>query len=507
MSRTTNSLRNAGTAMAGQLLSSLLRFVCRTVFLNTLGKEYLGISGLYANVLTILSISELGISTAITYSLYEPLARQDRQTVISIMTFFRRAYRVIALVILALGLALMPALPHLMTGVTDKVNIYQYYLLYLAQTVISYLFFSYKSILLIADQKKYAVDYATYACQTVATLTQVVSMLTQRSFLAYTLLEIGKVVMQNVVAAILTDRRYPWLRQKAPKLEPERKKQVFRGIYALFLNKLAVTVGTATDNLIISSRVSVVMLGLYNNYDMILAIVMKLLKNSFVAFTSSLGNLFATEDRVRGAFVFRCLDMLNGCLVAVCSVCFLCLFQPFIRLWAGAEYLLGNGVMVVIVLNFATNFYQNVVQIFREASGVFVRGKYRPLFTAVLNLGLSLILVEKYGIVGVFWGSIISRMVTAWWYDAWLLHRVCFHVSPLRYYLSCLGNLALTAVCAGAVEWLFRGVSEYGWLLLVGKGFVCVALTGGLCLLLTRRTQEFAYLTNTANNLLRKRKK
>lgn len=158
MSRTTNSLRNASAAIGGQLLNNLLRFVCRTVFIHTLGREYLGISSLYTNVLTILSITELGFSTAVTYSLYEPLAKDDRPAVRAIMAFFRKAYRAVGLAVLLLGLALMPFLPHLMTGVTDKVNIYQYYLLYLAETVVSYLFFAYKSTLLIADQKKYAAE-------------------------------------------------------------------------------------------------------------------------------------------------------------------------------------------------------------------------------------------------------------------------------------------------------------------------------------------------------------
>lgn len=505
MSRTTNSLRNAGAAIAGQLFNSLLRFVCRTVFLHTLGQEYLGISSLYTNVITILCITELGFSTAITFSLYDPLARDDRQAVRALMDFFHKAYRIIACAVLALGLALIPLLPKLMTGVTDKVNIYHYYLLYLAQSVTSYLFFSYKSVLLIADQKKYTVDFIGYACQTVMAIVQILVLVVWKSFLAYTVLQIVCSISQNIVTALVVDRRYPYLRGKAPKLDPKEQKNIIHRVFAMSLNKLSTAVGTSTDNLIISGYVSVLAVGLYSNYEMVVQIVQKLLKGVFQGFTSSVGNLYATGEREQSLFLFRCLNMLNNCLIVFCGVCFLTLFQPFVTLWAGADYLLSYAVVITIVLNFATNYLQNVVQVFREACGSFVRGKYRPVATAVLNLGLSLLLVKPMGIAGVFWGSIISRMVTTWWFDAWLLFRTCFGVSPARYYLECGGTLGITALCAGAVELIFRGLSAVTWPLLLLKGLTCLAVVGAVCLLLCFRSPEFAYLKEKALGLLRRR--
>lgn len=504
MSRTTNSLRNAGAAVSGQLLTGLLRFACRTVFLHTLGKEYLGISSLYANVLTILSLSELGFSTAITFSLYDPLARDDRDTVRALMAFFQNAYRVIACVILALGLLLMPLLPKLMTGVTDKIDIYHYYLLYLLQSVVSYLFFSYKSVLLIADQKKYTVDYIAYGCQLAMALLQMAVLVLWKSFLAYTLLQIFTSIAQSMLTAFVVDRKYPYLKGKAPKLDRETRKDIVSRVYALSLNKISVTVGTATDNLIISSFVSVLAVGLYSNYEMVVQLVQRFLKSIFNAFTSSLGNLYATESRERSAFLFRCLNMVNNFCIILCGTCFLTLFQPFVTLWAGPDYLLAYPVVVTIALNFATNYLQNVVQIFREACGAFVLGKYRPVATAVLNLGISILLVKPMGIAGVFWGSIISRMVTTWWFDAWMLCRACFGVSPARYYGECGLTLLLTFLCAGAVELLFRSLPAVTWPLLLLKGAVCVVLVCMLCPLLCCRTKEFAYLKQKVSASLRK---
>lgn len=503
MSRTTNSLRNAGTAMAGQLLNNLLRFACRTAFLYTLGEEFLGISSLYSNVLTILNISELGLSTAITYSLYKPLAKDDREAIRSLMTFYKKAYRAVGFVVLALGLALMPFLPRLMTGVTDKVNIYHYYLLYLTQTVVSYLFFAYKSALLIADQKKYLVDLIHFTCQIAVAVAQIVVLLVLRSFFVYTVLAICGSAAQNVVTAVLAQKRYPYIRGQAKPLDKAVKKDLFSRVYALALQKISTAVGNATDNLIIAAYISVTAVGRYDNYHMIVAIIQNAVGGVFRAMTASLGNLFASEDRQRSEFVFRSLNILNSWVVATCSVCFLSLFQPFVTLWAGEKYLLDFSVVAVIVLNFATNYMQNVVLIFRDASGLFVRGKYRSVANAAMNLILSLILVRHWGLTGVFMGSIISRLVTNWWYDAWILYRHGFGKRPWWYYGSCLLTIVLAALCFGAVMLLCGGLSS-GWICIMVRLAASVGITAVVYGLLYGRTAEFRFLRDRVLGILRR---
>ena len=507
MSRTSNSLLNMSSNLGGQMLNNVMRFVCRTVFLHTLGQEFLGISNLYANVLSILNITELGLGTAITFSLYKPLAENDRETVRAVMGFFKTAYRVIALIMLTAGLLMMPALPHLMTGVTDQVNIYEYYLLYLAETVISYLFFAYKAVLLIADQKRYAVDIVLYSCNFVMNLLQILVLVVWRSFFLYTLLSIIKNIVYSCITALVVNIRYPWIKGPAPKLGQEERKAIRTRIYATGLNKVSIAVGTSTDNLVISTFVSVVAVGLYSNYAMVVQIFQNILTGVFRAMGSSLGNLYATESRERNVEMFRSLNLLNNFLTCLCSVCFLVIFQPFIRLWAGETYLLSYGVVISVVLNFATNYLQNVVQIYRESCGIFIRGKYRPVTTAVINLGVSVVLVQYFGIAGVLWGSIISRMVTSWWFDAWLLHRAAFGVSPWGYYLQSGITLVIAAGCTVLMGLLFSGLSNPGWGMLIVMGLASSATVSVVYLLLYGRTKAFAYLWEKGLDILHKLRK
>lgn len=503
MNRTVNSFRNVIAAIGGQMMNNVLKFLCRTAFIYTLGKEYLGISSLYANILTILSISELGFSSAITYSLYQPLAEQDFPTIRALMDFYRKAYQCIGLVILGLGICLMPFLPNLMSGVTDKVNIYLYYILYLVQTAVSYLFFAYKSVLLIADQKKYLNDMIMYLVQICMNFIQILILLICQSFFLYTVTAIFSSVLQNIVIARVVDRKYLYLKLPSEKLTRSQRKEVITRVYAMALYRISTAVGNATDNLIISANIGIVVAGLYDNYYMIIQIVQKLITSIFQAFTSSLGNLYIMESREQNEFMFRCLNFLNNWLLTFCSVCFMVLLQPFVELWAGKEYLLSMSVVMIIVLNFTTNYWQNVVQIYKNASGIFVKGKYRAVATAVLNLVISIILVRRIGLAGVFIGSIVSRLVTTWWYDAWLLYRHGFGKSPCKYYLDCLIMLVLTGGIYQVIDLICMPIKYVTWISLCVKAVLCVILPNGVYLLLYGRSMEFRYLFQKIRHLIK----
>jgi len=508
MGRTLNSLKNMKTNMLGQIFMNLLGFVCRTVFIKTLGKEYLGISSLYGNILLLLSVSELGFSNAVTYSLYRPLAENDTEKIASLMNFFRKAYRIVGLVILGMGLALIPFLPVLMNGTTDKVNIYFYYLLYLVQTATTYFFFAYKQVLLVADQKRYVADKIAYGIKGISVVLQIVCLIVYPSFLCYTVIGILTGIAVNLMVALEVDKRYPYLKNEAKRLPKNDIKNMFEQVYASFLNRVCNIVGQATDNLIISSNISVLMVGLYDNYAMIITVFQTLLSNALHAFNGSLGNLYATEGKEKNEKIFRSLNLLNLWFVIFTSVCFLVIFQPFITLWIGEEYLFDEIVVFIIVMNYATNNMQGVTYIFRQATGLFVVGKYRPVASVISNLVLSLIMVRTMGIGGVFLASIISRMTLAWWYDAWIVYQKGFGKKPWGFYadsiMAAIWITVLSVVVQNLIVWMGIPIS---WMGLIARGLICVVIVNGVLYLWYCRRDEFKFLKEKGVELIRRKRR
>jgi O-antigen/teichoic acid export membrane protein len=500
-------MRNIVTGIGGQLLNNLLKFICRTVFIYTLGKEYLGISSLYINILSVLSISELGFSSAITYSLYKPLAENDIPKVQALMNFFRRAYKIIGLIILGVGLLLMPFLPNLMKGVSEKINIYLFYVLYLIQTSVSYFFFAYKATLLIADQKKYISDFVIYSTQVIMIIIQIIILLFTRSFLFYTIIMIVGNIVQNLAIAKVADKKYKYLKKNNVCLDNADRKDVYKRVYAMSLYKVSTTIVNSTDNLIISSFISVLAVGIYDNYYLIVNAVRSMVVVVFQAFTASLGNLFVTESKERNEFIFRCVNFLNFWVVGFCSICFLVLFQPFITLWIGSEYVFDYYIVVIIVANYATCYLQNAVLVYKDASGLFVKGKYRAVVSAVLNFVLSIILVQYWGIAGVFMGTIISRLLTTWWYDAWLLYKHGFGMSPVKYYARYIRSCAIIAIVTLLINFVSMPLSGVKWENLIVKLIICVFLVNMVFYLLFGRSEEFIYIVDKGKNIINKKTK
>lgn len=506
--RTLNSFKNIITGVGGQLLTFLLQFISRTVFIRTLGSEYLGISGLFTNVITILSISELGIGTAIVYSLYKPLADGNKEKIQATMNFFKKAYFFVGCAVAVLGLILTPFLPYIMKGTTDLVNVNLIFFLYLLQSVSSYWFFAYKSLLLQADQKNYISNFIQYIVLTITICTQIVLLFLFKSFLLYLITGIASNIIFNFLVAKKVDKLYPYIKEKNDKVLPrEEKKAIYKNTIALSMYKVGSTVLTATDNIVISSFISVISVGLYSNYLIITNAVRTVVRLIFSSFTASIGNLYATETKEKSEFIFRCINFLNFWIYGFCAICLWILLNPFIYLWVGTDYLFDNYVVFFIVLNFLTAGLQDAVIEYRSACGLFWHGKFRPLFSALLNVVISILLVGPLGIAGVLLGTIISRFLTTWWYDPWIVHKYAFGISPVKYFLRYFRSLIIILITGALVQLASIPFSENTWLNFFIKLLICIVVPNFLFFALYRKSKEFKYITRALKPLLSSMKK
>lgn len=442
-SRVKNTSRNIIYAAIFQFVKIALVFIGRIVFVKKLGAAYLGVNGLFSNILSLLSLADLGITTALMYSLYKPLAEHDENKIAQYTYFFKDVYRIIALVVAVFGIALIPFLKYLVNLPTDMPNIYLYYVLLLANSVISYLYI-YRTTILSADQKMFIINKYDTIFQFVLFLMQMLVLFLTNSFALYLLCNIISTFLSNVLKVNETKKIYPYLK-KMPykKLSKTEKKEIFKNLSALFFYRIGVIIQSNTDNILISIFVGTIAVGYYSNYSMIILSITTFLTMVFTSLKASVGNFIANKDKNEQLKMFNLLEIYNFWLVGLCSVCFVTLIPDFIVLCFGKEYLLSFGLLICAVLNFYTSNIRQTIWAFRETTGMFVKTKYITIVTSIINLILSILLGYYFGLVGIILATVISRMLYAWWKEPSILFKDYFESSSKQYFINYVKRLLL----------------------------------------------------------------
>ena len=410
--RTKNSIKNIIMNFLYNFLNYGLRFASRIVFVKTLAKVYLGVNGLLSNVLGILALAELGIGKAIGYSLYEPLAKNNTKKVRSLMQFYKNAYRIIALVVLVLGLILLPVLPYLIKNGDGIENLNIIYIIFLLNMAVGYLF-SYKRTLVSSDQKNYLIVPFTMSFNIITSVLQIVVLLLFKNYIVYLLIQSVCIVLENIIVNRYIDKKYPYLTSNEEILPIDKTELAIikTKIKALLLHKVGSYTLSSTDNLIISTLIGIVTVGIYSNYSLIINMISSFIYLLVSNVIASLGNLIASENPKKCFKVFNEMNFICFVLYGISFVCFINLFNPFIELAFGSNYLLTMPVVYIIVINFYLTGLNNVVISIQTASGLYEKDKYVPLIQSAVNLVISIYLGKKIGLAGVFIGTIISTFI------------------------------------------------------------------------------------------------
>lgn len=492
-SRLGNTLRNFKFGAAAQLVVTLLGFVSRTVFIRVLGMEYSGVNGLYTSILDVLSLTELGLADVVIYSLYKPLAEGDTDRLAALMGYYKVIYRYIALAVGAIGLCLVPFLRVLVKSQIDRFHLVLYYLMFLANSVCSYLLV-YKASIIQADQKRYLISKYNMLFKLLATLLQIVLLLVLRNFTVYLSIQIGMTVVNNLYVSRKADRLYPCLREKR-ELPKEEKKAIFRDVRHMFSYKAGGQLLTGTDNLYISSMISTATVGIYDNYTMIQTMVVSAFTNTLnQAVLGSIGNLNATGTQEQKKRIFDVYSLVFSWITTFCALSLLALYNPFIRIWAGEDWLLPMSTVAVICLNYFLPNVLTPVWSYRNTTGLFRETRNILLYAAGINLVLSYFMGLRWGLTGILAATAVSRVLTSFWYEPYLLHKRIFGCSSIPFFLrqgACLGIVVLSFAAITLVSSLC-GLGVWGDFFL--RGVLCLVIPNGLLLALNFRTEAFGYL-------------
>ena len=444
--RTEKVKRNVLTSVVLQILKILLSFISRMIFVKMLGATYLGINGLFSNILTVLSVADLGMATAMMYSLYKPLADGDYEKTSAYVKFYGNIYNVVAIVVAVVGISILPFLKFIVNLPEEVGGIYYYYLLMLANLVISYLFLS-RITLLHADQKSYVVNYIDMCQQFLVFLVQILVLIFTKNFALYLVVAIVGTFGADIIKSKIAKKKYHVANNNI-KIEKKEKRELARNIKDVFLYKFGGAIQSNTDNILTSIFVGTVAVGYFSNYTMVVLAITSLTNMIFMALKSSIGNYNVKSDIKDQERMFYIFEDYNYLIIAFCSVCFYVLFPDFITICFGKDYLLEPITVIFIILNFYTlNIRQNL-WVYRETTGLFSKVKYVTLVTTTLNLFLSILGGYFFGITGIIGATVISRLLYAWWREPIIIFGDYFKSSPKKYFLGYLTKLGYACVVA-----------------------------------------------------------
>lgn len=507
-SRSENLMRNVFISVISQIVILVASFANRTIFIKLLGAEYLGIDGLFGSILSVLSLAELGLGSAIIYNLYKPVAEGNIEKAKQYLSFYATAYRWIIIVVSIIGLVFLPFLKYIIQTeeLQEEINLNIIYILFLANTVSSY-FLAHRQAVLMVNQQYRVVSSIQMCVKIVALLVESILLLVFRSYYLYLIIKVSWNYIQAIVISNLAKKRYPELCLRSKKkLSKDELSSVKTNVSALFIRRIGSIVLSSADNLIINGYISTVMVGIYSNYTMIVSSIQTVTVQMFSAMTATIGNFVALKKPKDVEPLFRIYTHSIYIVYGFCCVCLYTLTNNFIRLLWGETYLLPKSTLFIIVLNFFFYGFQTAINVFRDTTGLFVQGKYRALISAAVNVLFSILLVHYMGISGVILATVISRVFVSAWYDPYVLYKHFFKSSVGKYYLRVILYTLLTSVLCLASDFVAG---------LFGTGIVpfvlsaAVALSISLLLLLpfikTRESKEmFKYAGNIVNKIVKK---
>lgn len=443
--RTNNAKRNVISSVFSAVLLMIIGFFSQTIFIKILGSEYLGLNSLFYNILSTFSLVELGLGSAIVYSLYEPLEHKNIKKVKSLINFYKVSYRIIAIIIGLLSLIILPFIPMIVGENNVSDNIYIIFLLFSLNSICSYLI-TYRRSILYADQKSSIITNIHLLISLLLNFFQILFLILTSSYLIYLCLKIIFSLIENLAINYFVLVKYPYLKQNNEKIDKNEKQLLFLRVKGLIYHKIGEIIVYATDNILISIFIGLKYVGLYSNYALIVSSISYIIRQIFASLVASIGNLFVSSNINKNYEVYKKINFFNYVVTLLCVSCLINLLQNFIIIWLGTDYLLKYEVIIIICLNFYFLSMRRGFTAFKEAAGIFFEDRYMPVLEAIINLISSLIFIHYFGFIGVFLGTTISYLfIFLYAYPKYVFIKI-FKKTYKEYFLNFINQLLVMII-------------------------------------------------------------
>lgn len=503
--RTKNAARNVAFGMVLRIYALALPFVMRTAMIYWLGIEYLGLNSLFTSVLQVLNLAELGVGSAMTFSMYKPIAEDNRDKICALMNLYHFYYRVIGGVVLVGGLAVLPFLPHLIKGsVPPDINIYVLYFLNLAATVLTYWLFAYRNSIFSAYQRTDVVSKVTIVTDTIKYAIQILVLACFHSYYLYVIAILVTQVLNNVSIACLSYKMYPQYEPKG-KVSKEERREINKRISDLFTSKLGGTIVGSADTIVISSFIGLKVLAVYQNYYYIITALSGIVIILFNAVTAGSGNSMVTESKEKNYHDFKKLSWITYWMIGFVICGLFCLYQSLMKVWVGAELMLDDNFVLLFCLYFAGNMTIQLLSVYKNAAGIWHEDRFRPLISGIANLVLNLMMVKFIGLYGIVLSTIISVYLIS---APWLLHNVFTLIFPGKFkdYGKDLLTYTVTIIAVTFItSRVCNLIPDSGFVILLVKTLVCTVVCNGLFLLIYHKSPMFKEVLQMAHKIIKRK--
>lgn len=492
LERTKNASRNILFGLILKIYQIVVPFLMRTAMIYFMGVEYLGLNSLFASVLQVLNLAELGVGVAMVFNMYKPIAEDNTKKICALMHLYKIYYRVIGIIILVLGLALLPFIPYLVKGdLPEGLNIYVLYLINLGATVLTYWLFAYKNSLLNAHQRNDVTSKISLITNTVQYLLQLAVLIFLKDYYIYCIVLLSAQIANNLITAAIVTKMYPNYHADG-KLEKAEIKVINQRIKDLFTAKLGAVVVNSADTVIISAFLGLTILAEYQNYYFIMTAVIGVVAIVFSSCTAGIGNSLIVETKEKNYNDFQKFTFITAWIASFCTACFLCLFQPFMKIWVGEELMLDISVVVLLCIYYYIYEVNCVLNLYKDAAGMWHEDRFRPLVTALANLVLNLVSVLFLGLYGVILSTVISTLFVGM---PWLLKNiftVIFEKNKMRSYVINLIKYTAVTIISSAMSFFVCTFYSFGlWYDLLLSILTCIVIPNLAFVFAFRKKKEY----------------
>lgn len=490
-SRTKKSLYNIFYNLLNQLITLGIVFYSRSVFINNLGIEYLGLQGFFSSVLSILSMAELGIGSAIIYSMYTPINNNDQKKLSGLVNFYKKLYNYIAIIVFILGILILPFLNFMINVEIKYVKIY--YFLFLLNSVFSYCFI-YANSIVIANQVEYKTKFLSMFFNITKNILQICILIFLKSYFLYVIIQLICTIIQNICISQKAKKLYPFIKTKES-ISDKEKKEIFSNIRDLLFYKIGGVILNSTDSILISILVGTVWVGYYSNYNLIIMGISTFTSLIFTSLQSSVGNYNTSKNSEEKLRLFKVLDLLSTYIYGIATCGIIITIQDFILMWIGKDYILDKNILFLILVTFYLKGTLYPIWCFRNTTSIFKDTKYLMIYASLINLILSYFLGKKFGLQGILLATVIARLTTTIYFEPKIIYKKLFKKNVMSYYLNQIKKILLILLSLFISSIISNYVNFnnllYSFLL---KGILSVAISLSVITLFYLKTEEFSFL-------------